>query len=165
MKKYTLVLMLALSSAFSYAQNQSKNDTVSIEQQWEYNTIYFHNSHSNAKMGEINFKNHGINGREINHLAIAFGFARSEFIGFFKLCVQFRTSLFNIGLIEIEYVIDLKFRIHCYVLLLLIGHLLVIIVLNLLMARLLFSMILVRLGAYFPAVAYPALSSPCAQPL
>lgn len=58
MKKYTLVLMLALSSAFSYAQNQSKNDTVSIEQQWEYNTIYFHNSHSNAKIGEINFKNH-----------------------------------------------------------------------------------------------------------
>ena len=83
--------------------------------------------------------NHGINGREINHLAIAFGFARSEFIGFFKLCVQFRTSLFNIGLIEIEHVIDLKFRIHCYVLLLLIGHLLVIIVLNLLMTILIYT--------------------------
>ena len=70
MKKYTLVLMLALSSAFSYAQNQSKNDTVSIEQQWEYNTIYFHNSHSNAKMGEINFKNHDDTS---NHLLIRSG--------------------------------------------------------------------------------------------
>ena len=59
MKKFLFVLTLALSSASSFAQTRSNNDSVYVAtEQWEYNTIYFHNSHNNAKLGDINFKNH-----------------------------------------------------------------------------------------------------------
>lgn len=58
MKKCILIFLFFLGAVSSYAQTQFHNDTIQVAiEQWEYKTIYFHNSHINAKMGEIKFKN------------------------------------------------------------------------------------------------------------
>lgn len=58
MKKYLFVLMLALCSAFSFAQKQSNSDSTYVStEQWEYKSIFIRNSHKFAKQGEVNFEN------------------------------------------------------------------------------------------------------------
>lgn len=59
MKKYLFVLMLALCSAFSFAQKQSNSDSTYVStEQWEYKSIFIRNSHKFAKQGEVHFENH-----------------------------------------------------------------------------------------------------------
>lgn len=63
MKKLLLFALLSLSFFGSYAQTHDKaaNDTLSSAapiEQWEYKTIYVHNTHQYARQGEVEFKSH-----------------------------------------------------------------------------------------------------------
>ena len=63
MKKIFLLALLSLSVLGSYAQTHDKatNDTLSSAapiEQWEYKTIYVHNTHQHARQGEVEFKSH-----------------------------------------------------------------------------------------------------------
>ena len=63
MKKIFLLALLSLSVLGSYAQTTDKaaNDTLSSTapiEQWEYKTIYVHNTHQYARQGEVEFKSH-----------------------------------------------------------------------------------------------------------
>lgn len=63
MKKLLLFALLSLSIFGSYAQTTGKATTDTITsavpiEQWEYKTIYVHNTHQYARQGEVEFKSH-----------------------------------------------------------------------------------------------------------
>ena len=61
MRKLLFLSLLSLSYLCSYAQsNTTANDTIKTTtvEIWEYKTIYVHNTHPNAKQGEVEFKSH-----------------------------------------------------------------------------------------------------------
>lgn len=61
MRKLLFLSLLSLTSFCSYAQSSTiANDTITTTpvEMWEYKTIYFHNTHPNAKQGEVEFKSH-----------------------------------------------------------------------------------------------------------
>ena len=63
MKKIFLLALLSLSVLSSYAQTHDKaaNDTLSSTapiEQWEYKTIYVHNTHQYARQEEVEFKSY-----------------------------------------------------------------------------------------------------------
>jgi len=61
MRKLLFLSLLSLTSLCSYAQsNTTANDTITTTtvEMWEYKTIYVHNTHPNAKQGEVEFKSH-----------------------------------------------------------------------------------------------------------
>lgn len=61
MRKLLFLSLLSLTSLCSYAQSShtTANDTITTTiEMWEYKTIYFHNTHPNAKQGEVEFKSH-----------------------------------------------------------------------------------------------------------
>lgn len=61
MRKLLFVSLLSLTSLCSYAQSSTTaNDTIITTpiEMWEYKTIYVHNTHPNAKQGEVEFKSH-----------------------------------------------------------------------------------------------------------
>lgn len=62
MRKLLFLSLLSLTSLCSYAQSShaTANDTLTTTpvEMWEYKTIYVHNTHPNAKQGEVEFKSH-----------------------------------------------------------------------------------------------------------
>lgn len=62
MRKLFLFALLSLASFGCYAQSTGNaiNDTITTTpvETWEYKTIYVHNTHQNAKQGEVEFKSH-----------------------------------------------------------------------------------------------------------
>ena len=63
MKRLLLLSLLSLSTFCTYAQTDGRTirDTIraaSPIEKWEYKTIYVHNTHPNAKQGEVEFKSH-----------------------------------------------------------------------------------------------------------
>lgn len=55
-----LLSLLSLSSFCTYVQAEGKASTDTIctvrpIEKWEYKTIYLHNTHPNAKQGEVEF--------------------------------------------------------------------------------------------------------------
>lgn len=63
MRKLIFLSLLSLSIITSYAQSDTKvtNDTIysaAPVEMWEYKTIYIHNTHQNARQGEVEFKSH-----------------------------------------------------------------------------------------------------------
>ena len=63
MKRLLLLSLLSLSVFCSYAQADGRaiRDTIRADspiEKWEYKTIYVHNTHPNAKQGEVEFKSH-----------------------------------------------------------------------------------------------------------
>ena len=62
MRKLLFLSLLSLTSLCSYAQSShaTANDTITTTpvEMWEYKTIYIHNTHPNAKQGEVEFKSH-----------------------------------------------------------------------------------------------------------
>lgn len=63
MKRLLLLSLLSLSIFCSYAQADGKATTDTIRttfpiEKWEYKTIYVHNTHPNARQGEVEFKSH-----------------------------------------------------------------------------------------------------------
>lgn len=61
MRKLLFLSLLSLPSLCSYAQSSTTaNDTITTTavEMWEYKTIYVHNTHPNAKQGEVEFKSH-----------------------------------------------------------------------------------------------------------
>lgn len=60
MRKLLFLSLLSLTSLCSYAQSShtTANDTITTVEMWEYKTIYVHNTHPNAKQGEVEFKSH-----------------------------------------------------------------------------------------------------------
>ena len=62
MRKLLFLSLLSLTSLCSYAQSShtTANDTITTTtvEMWEYKTIYVHNTHPNAKQGEVEFKSH-----------------------------------------------------------------------------------------------------------
>lgn len=61
MKRLLFVSLLSLTSYCMYAQSSTTaNDTITTTpvEMWEYKTIYVHNTHPNAKQGEVEFKSH-----------------------------------------------------------------------------------------------------------
>lgn len=61
MRKLLFLSLLSLSFLCSYAQSSTTaNDTLTTTpiEMWEYKTIYVHNTHLNAKQGEVEFKSH-----------------------------------------------------------------------------------------------------------
>ena len=61
MKKLLLFFLLSLTSFYMYAQSSTTaNDTITTTpvEMWEYKTIYVHNTHPNAKQGEVESRSH-----------------------------------------------------------------------------------------------------------
>ena len=63
MRKLLFLSLLSLTSLCSYAQSSTveQADTLTTAtpvEMWEYKTIYAHNTHPNAKQGEVEFKSH-----------------------------------------------------------------------------------------------------------
>lgn len=61
MKKLFLYALMSLSVLCTSAQtvNKTSNDTITTSAElWEYKTIYVHNTHLNARQGEVEFKSH-----------------------------------------------------------------------------------------------------------
>ena len=63
MKRLLLLSLLSLSVFCSYAQadGRATADTILTTfpiEKWEYKTIYVHNTHPNARQGEVEFKSH-----------------------------------------------------------------------------------------------------------
>lgn len=61
MKKLFFFALMSLSVLCTYAQtaNKTSNDTIIVSTvSWEYKTIYVHNTHLNARQGEVEFKSH-----------------------------------------------------------------------------------------------------------
>ena len=63
MKRLLLLSLLSLSIFCTYAQTDGKETTDTIRttfpiEKWEYKTIYVHNTHPNARQGEVEFKSH-----------------------------------------------------------------------------------------------------------
>lgn len=60
MRKLFLFALLSLASFGCYAQssNVTASDTITTApvEMWEYKTIYVHNTHQNARQGEVEFK-------------------------------------------------------------------------------------------------------------
>lgn len=63
MRKQLFLSLLVLSFLCSYAHARTTTSTDTIPsmipiEQWEYKSIYVHNTHPNAKQGEVEFKSH-----------------------------------------------------------------------------------------------------------
>ena len=62
MKQLLFLSLLSLSTLCIYAQSSTtaKSDTITTTPatMWEYKTIYVHNTHPNARQGEVEFKSH-----------------------------------------------------------------------------------------------------------
>ena len=62
MRKLLFLSLLSLTSLCAFAQSNhaTANDTIITTpvEMWEYKTIYVHNTHPNAKQGEVEFKSH-----------------------------------------------------------------------------------------------------------
>ena len=62
MKKLVLFTLLSLAcismSAQSVESKAATDTTIVYTEQWEYKTIYFDNTHANARQGNVEFKAH-----------------------------------------------------------------------------------------------------------
>ncbi|MDO4161216.1 MAG: DUF4177 domain-containing protein [Prevotellaceae bacterium] len=58
---FLTLLSLFILNSYAHSGNKATNDTIysaTPVEMWEYKTIYVHNTHQNARQGEVEFKSH-----------------------------------------------------------------------------------------------------------